>query len=205
MSLVALARRYERETGDFSAVLTVSMRDTARGQSYTARGAVAVRRPDAMRMQMTGPGGITALDLIARDGDYWAAIAGRPWQRGHLGDEAPTGFPAGTIARIFLGLDWTRATVVSDGPLAVVRAPSGRDEALITFETHDGTTREVRWFVAGDERARVRFVDFVRASNGARFPRTVLFWQSHPDASATITAEQWRLSPTLPERTFTAP
>ena len=203
--IIALGRAYEVATGNISAQVSVALRDIGHNQAFNTTGGIAVRRPDAMRMQMAGPGGVTAIDLLALDGAYWFRVAGREWERGSLSDEPREGFPASTVARVFLGFDWDHANVVRDGALAVVRVPSPGGYALVSLEPRDGAAREVRWFRGGDvERARVRFAEF-QVENGARFPRVVLFWQSTPDEAATITVERRTLSPTLPTQTFTAP
>ena len=199
-------RAYEHATGNFSAVVGVAVRDLARGQSFEARGAIAVQRPDAMRMQISAAGGVTAVDLLARDGNWWLRLAGRDWVRGRLNDAPGAGFPAGALARSFLGFDWDHASAVTrSGALAVLSAPSTEGHALVTIEPADGTTREVRWFTGDSERARVRFAEFERGDDGIRWPRVVLFWQAQPGVSSTITVESRTVSPTLPPATFAAP
>ncbi|MEI8254460.1 MAG: hypothetical protein WCJ30_02185, partial [Deltaproteobacteria bacterium] len=137
---------------------------------------------------------------------YWLRLAGRDWEHGLLDAPAGTGFPAGSLARAFLGFDWAHATgVQSAGALAVLRAPTAEGHALVTIETRDGTTREVRWFAGETERARVRFAEIAHGDDGVRWPRVVLFWQARPEVSATITVETRTVAPTLPAQTFAPP
>lgn len=203
--LLVRARQYERDTGNFSALVRLDLHDLRRGEVFSARGAIALRRPASLRMQVTGPGGVTAVDLLALGERYWLRLAGRDWQRGALDELPAQGFPAGSVARTLLSLDWDHAVVLRDGALALARLPAPGGFALVTFETGDGATREVRWFSHGVEHARARFVAFEPEHNGRRFPRVVLFWQKEPSVSATITVEQRTLFPSLPERTFAAP
>jgi hypothetical protein len=202
--IVARAREYESRTGNFSATVAVSMHDFARSQTFASHGAIAVRRPESMRMQMSGPGGVTALDLLARGERYWLRVAGREWVAGSLSDPPAQGFPAGTVARAFLGFDWDHADALDDGPLALVRVPSPGGHAVVAVDTRDGALREVRWFARGVERARVRFAEF-ELQDGVRYPRVVLFWQHDPDVTSTITVEQRTVAPALPAQTFAPP
>jgi hypothetical protein len=199
-------RAYEQATGNFSAVVGVTVRDIDRAQTFEARGGIAVHRPESMRMQMSAAGGVTAVDLLARDDSYWLRLAGRDWVRGRLDEQPAHGFPAGSLARSFLGVDWNRATAVSStGSLGVLRAPTPEGHALVTLEVRDGTEREIRWFEGDQERVRVRFAEFEPDEHGVRWPRVVLFWQARPDVSATITVHTRTNAPTLPPQTFAPP
>ncbi len=206
-TILERGRAYEVATGNFSSVISVSVRDLAHAQTFEARGGLAVHRPDAMRMQMSAAGGVTAIDLLARDGGYWLRLAGRGWARGRLDEARTSGFPAAALARSFLGIDWDHAHTVTFGPsLSVVRAPTSEGYALVTLESRDGTEREVRWFGADThERARIRFADYQADEHGVRWPRVVLFWQAEPNVSSTITVESRTPSPTLPPQTFAPP
>jgi hypothetical protein len=50
--------------------VALALREPYTGKIMEARGAVAIRPPDAMRMIMVGPGGTTALDLWVRGDRY---------------------------------------------------------------------------------------------------------------------------------------
>jgi hypothetical protein len=60
--LDALRRRYH-PPGAHNYRLAVSLDEGRTGRSFAARGACAVRPPDALRMQLVGPAGALALDL----------------------------------------------------------------------------------------------------------------------------------------------
>jgi hypothetical protein len=205
--VIERGRAYEEATGFFSSVISVQVRDLTRGQTFESRGGLAVHRPDAMRMQMSAAGGVTAIDLLARDGGYFLRLAGRDWHRGRLDETRSNGFPAASLARSFLGIDWSQARAIVASPaIAVVRSPTAEGYALVTLDRRDGTEREVRWFDAHEsERARVRFGEYESDDHGVRWPRVVLFWQADPAVSATITVENRTPHPTLPTTTFQPP
>jgi len=198
--------RYDEATGNFSAVVAVSVRDRVRGATYDSRGGLAVRRPDRVRMQLVAAGGITAVDLLVRAPDVWLRLAGGGWSRTLLDAPAQGRFSPGMLARAFLGFVWARASAVRIvGALAVVRTDGGGRRTEITLETRDGTTREVRWWAAGRERMRVRFADFDAARGTPRFARTILFWQAEPAVTGTVRVEQHAMTPELPVSTFAEP
>jgi hypothetical protein len=96
--------------------------------------------------------------------------------------------------------------MLRDGALCLLRiAGAGGGFALVTVDGRDGSTREVRWFAGGIERARVLFAQLGREPNGALFPRRVLFWRVSPRVAATIVVDSRRLGPSLPEATFAPP
>lgn len=147
-------------------------------------------------MQLTGPGGVTALDLLARDGALFHRLGTSAWARG-----APPRVPLELMARALLGLPWRDARAVCDRALASAELPSAEGALEVTWDARDGALRELGVRGATGERARVR-VGELRAQEGLRWPATVLFWQRAPAVLVTLALENVRSAPSLPEATF---
>jgi hypothetical protein len=88
----ALAKAQSRLTPSATRGLriTASIAEARTGRTLSARGAIAVRPPDGVRMQLVGPAGATALDVwIAGDRDRLAVPALDRVERGPASEARP--------------------------------------------------------------------------------------------------------------------
>ncbi len=199
--------RYEQSTGDFSATVRVRYVDPRSGQYFTSSGALAVRRPDRARMQLAGPGGITAIDVLVLGSRSYTNVGGRGWivRDGHR-PTATRGFDGTSVARALVETPAPGEGIMLDGARPIVRVTRGDGRTEHTLDSSDGAVQEVRWFDSGDrESLRVRFDSFERLPTGERRPAHVSLWQREPAAIVTITIDAWTASPQLPAATFAPP
>jgi hypothetical protein len=152
----ALRERY-RPDGAYGMNVMLELEQVQLGKRMRARGAVAVRPPDALRMILLGPGGTTALDLwVCGDAFRFAVPAIELERRGSLADAAspqlrglPVAFLSWWFLRPFQGELLSVARDDVRGPRFVLR--DGDDIVhLLDLQGGDGGL-VVRRLSSGDE------------------------------------------------------
>ena len=133
--------------------ISATLAESRTGRTLAARGAIAVRPPDALRLQLVGPAGATALDVwIAGDRDRLAVPA---LDRVERGDGAPArpGRPVAFLRWWMLHpLDGTLlAAYRTDGATkAILRAPDGA-RIEVDLDDDERTLHATRHTATDDE------------------------------------------------------
>lgn len=144
-----LRRRAERPTASRAFSVETRFTDQRTGLSRSARGAIAIRPPDGLRLQLVGPAGQIALDV-------WMGPAGARLSSPLLGLKERTGPGEHRPGRPTSFLSWWMLHPF-DGRLLAVTTRDGRRELvvrgasgeIVTFHFEgDGLTAERR--TAGD-------------------------------------------------------
>jgi len=177
--------------------------------STQAEAAILAEAPGRLRLRAyAGP--VTAFDLVARDGRFWAYVPDRHevWSGPADALERRLGFPvrADDLVDVLLGrpfgppdaarlvsLDADRAVLAWDVPRGgSVRATVRRlDGAALSYEwTRDGRTLAV-----------LRADDFVREPSGL-WPRRLSLRWTEPEASLRLTFREQQLNRDLPGGSF---
>jgi hypothetical protein len=97
------ALRASESSRPYAVVLRVAFREPGSGKVVQARGALAVRPHDAMRMILVGPGGATALDLWVTKERWRFVVPALDYKRsGGAGGEDSRGLPVSFFRWWFL-------------------------------------------------------------------------------------------------------
>lgn len=167
----AVAERRDEESRTLSASfrITVKRRD---GETESARGALAVARPDRLRLQLFSLGFLTVFDYTVNGDRYRIRQQGKSGIRyGTVGDDR-TLAPAQWLARLFLG--GGRGTLeirrVEDGYVVERRERGGRRELFVPDDA--AVVREETLRVEGRVLLHARYGDFSKV-DGAWLPRSI--------------------------------
>jgi hypothetical protein len=184
---------------------------TSRGgaSSGALRGLLAVRRPDAYRLRVFGPAGLTAMDLVWSSGRFVLDV---PPSDVHLvGDERTPrrslhGVPVDGLARAFLGTyEADRASLVEDRrwALLTLEEPGGA-RRILYVRPADGEVVIDSRFVDGREALRLTHADR-RVVSGVALSHRVRCDMPLEGLSATIEVERYDVNPPLPGAAFALP
>jgi hypothetical protein len=148
------ALRATESTRPYAVVLRVAFREPGSGKVVEARGALAVRPHDAMRMILVGPGGATALDLWVTREKWRFVVPAADFKRsGGTGSDDARGLPIGFFRWWFLApLDGRLLSAAGDerhptlllrdaGSTIIVRdlgSPAGAHLIALRREAKDG-------------------------------------------------------------------
>ena len=177
--------------------------------SGALQGLLAVRRPDAYRLRVLGPAGLTAMDLVWRQGRFVLDV---PSRGVHLaGDERTPrarlhGVPVDGLARAFLGTyEAVRASLVEDARFSLLTLvePSGARRRLFV-RRQDGAVAIDARFEDGRETTRLTHEGY-RAVGGVRLAYRVRCDMPAQGLAATIDVDRYDVNPRLPDAAFAFP
>ncbi|MBI2892619.1 MAG: hypothetical protein HYY06_03645 [Deltaproteobacteria bacterium] len=202
----ALLATLRAEEGRWRTLTIVhAIRLATREQSGSLRGLLAVRRPDAYRLQLLGPAGITAMDLTYRAGRFLLVIPSRNVRR--AGDRSTPredlrGLPVDGLARAFLDrYGGTPADLIEDARWSVMEWRRGDEVRRLWLDRETTLPRVDSTRRAGREEMRITY-DRYRAADGARLPFRVHFDMPAEGLRAQIDVERYRVNPDLPDSAF---
>lgn len=184
---------------------------TSRGgaSSGALSGLLAVRRPDAYRLRVLGPAGLTAMDLAWNAGRFVLDV---PPSDVHLeGDERTPrarlhGVPVDGLARAFLGTyEAARASLVEGRrwDLLTLEEPGGA-RRLLYLRRADATVVIDARLEAGRETLRLTHAAH-RTVAGVSLSHRVRCDMPREGLSATIEVERYEVNPRLPDAAFALP
>jgi hypothetical protein len=174
--------------------------------SGSLRGLLAVRRPDAYRLRVLGPAGLTAMDLVWSAGRFVLDV---PAREVHLAGDARTprralhGVPIDGLARAFLGTyDATHAGLVEDrrwSVLTLEESPAVR--RVLYLSPPEMTVVVDARFEGGRETLRLTHGD-LRPVGGTLLAHDIRCDMPREGLVATIRVERYDVNPTLPDAAF---
>lgn len=202
----ALQATLRAEEGRWRTLTIVhSIRLATREQSGSLRGLIAVRRPDAYRLRLLGPAGITAMDLTYRAGRFLLAIPSRNVRL--EGDRSTPrsslrGLPVDGLARAFLARTGDAPTEVTENARwSLVEWRTGGETRRLWLDRHEKLPRIDSTWRGGRETMRITYERY-RSVDGVRLPFQVLFFMPADGLRARIDVERYRVDPALPDSAF---
>lgn len=208
-ALLAELRGAQAPVHTLKVVHHITVQAEGRPSTGAMQGLLAVRRPDAYRLRVLGPAGITAMDLAWRSGRFVLTVPPRGVRVD--GDERTPreqlrGVPVDGLARAFLGtFDATRAALVEDArwSLLTLVEPGGARRKLFV-DRRNGTVAVDARFEGGAETTRLTQGGY-RQVGGVWLPFRVRFDMPAQRVVATITVDRYDVNPALPDAAFRLP
>ena len=207
--VLAALRGAQASVRTLKVVHRITLVSKSGASSGALRGLLAVRRPDAYRLRVLGPAGLTVMDLAWRRGRFVLTVPSRAVR---VDGDAQTprerlrGVPVDGLARAFLGtFEAERAALVEDArwSLLTLVEPGGARRKLLVSR-HDGTIAVDARYEQGRETTRLTPRDY-RLVAGLRLAHRVRFDMPEQGLVATIEVERYDVNPTLPEAVFALP
>jgi len=200
--ILAIVRTREDDVRSLRATFETSTRQDEK-LVRTIDGVLLVRKPDAFRLRLSTPLGLTAFDYLSRaDGvrvvspfaAHGADASYLPFSEDDLreifirGDRAFPGACAGTLARL-------------DELVVDCRAPSGELLRTILIDTHAGTIREERSYRGGKLHLLLRNEDY-RPTASTNLPYRILLTYPSTHTAVEIVVHRYEVNPALEDRLF---
>lgn len=209
LQLLSRLRAAQASVRTLKVVHRITLTSRGGASSGALRGLLAVRRPDAYRLRVLGPAGLTAMDLVWSGGRFVLDV---PPSGVHLvGDERTPrrrlhGVPVDGLARAFLGTyEAARASLVEDGRWAVLTLEE-RDGArrVLYVRPGDAVVAIDARFEDGRETLRLTHADR-RVVSGVALSHRVRCDMPPEGLSATIEVDRYDVNPPLPDAAFALP
>lgn len=197
-------RAEENRVQTMAIVHSIELRSSRSGRVGAFRGLIAVRRPDAYRLRLLGPAGLTALDLRYRGGRFVLSIPARGLR---IDQSSPPsmlgGLPVeGLAVALLTRLEATPTALYEQGPWTVLywHEPTG-DDRLLYLDRDTGLARIESLGRGSHEHARLTYSDY-RIVAGVPVPFQIELCSPREGLRARVAVERYTLNRALPERAF---
>lgn len=197
--------RAAEDTGPYVEQIRIAMREPRTGRVVVARGAVAVRPHDAMRMVLIGPGGTTALDVWVTRARWRVEIPAVDVKRkGEANPPAEEGLPIAFFRWWFLAPYEGRLldARAEDGAMVFLlragggtvwmrEAPSVRGREVLALRRERGVLERLEWSGRGGAPHPGDHARYVHSSTGLAVEVMVdALGEAEPDPAAFLDPDE---------------
>ena len=197
----AIVERRDEESQTLTALFRIAVR-TGGGAGESARGALAVARPDRLRLQIFSRGFLTVFDYTVNGDRYRLRQQGAPGIRyGTVGDDRSL-LPVQWLARLFLGDGAGPIEVreVEAGFVLVRRERDGTRELLVPRDA--AVIREETIREDGRVMLHARYDDFSKV-DGVWLPGSIVAEAPTAGVTLSIDVQEYELNQRIDEDIFT--
>ena len=201
-AVLAEAARRERETESLRALFKVTVR-RADGKTESSRGALAVRPPDRLRLQIFSLGVMTVYDYTANGERYRVRfpLEGRT-EIGRFDEPRAKELLRYDLRPLFLGrtdLEDADATVEGDRVNALIR--NGTSSRRLVLARTDAAILEEEWGEGADTLLRARYADH-RWIEGVPLPFRITVESPPTGVTLEIEVSEYKRNEAVREATF---